>query len=74
MYSDRQTELSVFLQQLQQSAEEKTGERGIVHSVIKADGEKIIEIVMGEDPLFAPVVCVEASDFNQSITIHFMFR
>lgn len=27
MYSDRQKELSVFLRQLQQSAEEKTGER-----------------------------------------------
>lgn len=61
MYSDRQKELSVFLKQLQQLAEEKTEERVIVHAVIKAGGEKIIEIAIGENPLFAPVVCVEAS-------------
>ena len=62
MYSDRQTELSVFLEQLRQSAEEKTEERVIIHAVSKADGEKIFEIIIGENPLFAPVVCVEASD------------
>lgn len=61
MYSDRQKELSVFLKQLQLSAEEKTGERVIVHAVTKTDGEKIIEIAIGESLLFAPVVCVEAS-------------
>lgn len=61
MYSDRQKELSVFLKQLQQLAEEKTEERVIVHAVIKAGGEKIFEIIIGENPLFAPVVCVEAS-------------
>lgn len=62
MYSDRQTELSIFLEQVQQSAEEKTKERVIIHAVSKADGEKIFEIIIGENPLFAPVVCVEASD------------
>ena len=44
MYSDRQTELSIFLEQLQQSAEEKTEERVIIHAVTKAGGEKIFEI------------------------------
>lgn len=47
MYSDRQRELSVFLRQLQQSAEEMTGERVTVRSVTKADGGKILEIVIG---------------------------
>lgn len=61
MYLDRQKELSVFLKQLQQLAEEKTEERVIVHAVIKAGGEKIFEIIIGENPLLAPVVCVEAS-------------
>ena len=42
MYSDRQKELSIFLRQLQLSAEEKTGKRVVVHSVTKADGEKRI--------------------------------
>lgn len=63
MYSDRQTELSIFLEQVQQSAEEKTEERVIIHAVSKADGEKIFEIIIGENPLFAPVVCVEVSIF-----------
>ena len=68
MYSDRQTELSIFLEQVQQSAEEKTKERVIIHAVSKADGEKIFEIIIGENPLFAPVVCVEASgtDYGKS--------
>lgn len=61
MYSDRQTELSVFLEQLRQLAEEKTEERVIIHAVTKGDGEKIFEIIIGENPLFAPVVCVKAS-------------
>lgn len=61
MYSDRQTELSVFLEQLRQLAEEKTEERVIIHAVTKEDGEKIFEIIIGENPLFAPVVCVKAS-------------
>ena len=64
MYSDGQRELSVFLRQLQQSAEEKTGERITVRSVTKADGGKILEIVIGENPLFAPVICVEASGIS----------
>lgn len=42
MYSDRQTELSVFLEQLRQLAEEKTEERVIIHAVTKEDGEKIM--------------------------------
>ena len=61
MYSDRQTELSVFLEQLRQLAEEKTEERVIIHAVTKEDGEKIFEIIIGENPLFVPVVCVKAS-------------
>ena len=61
MYSDRQTELSVFLEQLRQLAEEKTEERVIIHAVTKEDGEKIFEIIIGENPLFAPVICVKAS-------------
>jgi hypothetical protein len=68
MYSDRQTELSIFLEQLQQSTEEKTEERVIIHAVTKADGEKIFEIIIGENPLFAPVVCVEASGTDYGIS------
>ena len=60
MYSDGQRELSVFLRQLQQTAEEKTGERVTVRSATKTDGGKILEFVIGENPLFAPVVYVEA--------------
>lgn len=56
MYSDRQKELRVFLRQLQQSVEGKTGERVKVHSVTKANGKKFLEIVIGENPLFSPVV------------------
>lgn len=56
MYSDRQTELSVFLEQLQQSAEEKTEERVIIHAVTKADGQKIFEIIIGENPLFVNIL------------------
>ena len=64
MYSDRQRELNVFLRQLQQSAEEMAGERVTVCSVTKTDGGKILEIVIGENPLFVPVICVEASGIN----------
>ena len=60
--SDRQKALSIFLQQLQQSEEKETGERVTVHSTTKTDGGKILEIVMGENPLFAPVVSVEAPE------------
>lgn len=68
MYSDRQRELSVVLRQLQQSVEEMTGERVTIHSVTKADGEKILELVIGENPLFAPVICVEASGISYKRT------
>lgn len=61
MYSQRQEKLKVFLWQLQQSVEGRTGERVEVHSVTKADGKKILEIVIGENPLFSPVVWVEES-------------
>lgn len=64
MYSDRQKELIVFLRQLRKSAEEKTGERATVRSVTKADGGEILEIVIGEKPLFAPVVYVKASGIS----------
>ena len=59
MYSDRQTELSVFLEQLQQSAEEKTEERVIIHAVTKADGQKIFEIIIGENPQIGRASCRE---------------
>lgn len=61
MYSERQKELKVFLQQLQQSVEGRTGEKVEVHSATKADGKKFLEIVIGENPLFSPVVWVEES-------------
>ncbi len=64
MYSDEQRELSVFLQQLQQSVEEKTGEKVIIRSVTMTEGGKILEIVIGENSLFAPVICVEASGIS----------
>lgn len=61
MYSERQKEFKVFLQQLQQSVEGRTGEKVEVHSVTKADGKKFLEIVIGENPLLSPVVWVEES-------------
>lgn len=61
MYSERQEKLKVFLGQLQQSVEGRTGERAEVHSVTKADGKKFLEIVIGENPLLSPVVWVEES-------------
>lgn len=63
-YLDRQKELSVFLRQLQQSAKEMTGERVTVRSATKTDGGKILEIVIGENPLFVPVICVETSGIS----------
>lgn len=64
MYSDRQRELNVFLCKLQQRAEEETGERTMVRSVTKTDGKKILEIVIGENFLLAPVVYVEEDGVN----------
>lgn len=61
MYSERQEKLKVFLRKLQQSVEGRTGEKVEVHSVTKADGKKFFEIVIGENPLFSPVVWVEES-------------
>ncbi|MCM1234136.1 MAG: DUF5688 family protein [Ruminococcus flavefaciens] len=61
MYSDRQEKLKVFLRQLQQSVVEKAGEKVAVHSVTKADGKKFLEIVIGENPLFSPIIWVEES-------------
>ena len=51
MYSERQEKLKVFLQQMQQSVEERTGEKVEIHSVTKADGKKFLEIVIEENPL-----------------------
>lgn len=61
MYSERQEKLKVFLWELQQSVEGRTGEKVEVHSVTKADGKKFFEIVIGGNPLFSPVVWVEES-------------
>lgn len=61
MYSERQEKLKLFLRQLQQSVEGRTGEKVEVHSVTKADGKKFLEIIIGENPLLSPVIWVKES-------------
>lgn len=72
MYSERQEKLKVFLQQMQQSVEERTGEKVEVHSVTKADGKKFLEIVIEENPLFSPIVWVEESNAGYGKNIFLM--
>lgn len=72
MYSERQEKLKVFLQQMQQSVEERTGEKVEVHSVTKADGKKFLEIVIEENPLISPIVWVEESNAGYGKNIFLM--
>lgn len=72
MYSERQEKLKVFLQQMQQSVEERTGEKVEIHSVTKADGKKFLEIVIEENPLISPIVWVEESNAGYGKNIFLM--
>lgn len=72
MYSERQEKLKVFLQQMQQSVEERIGEKVEIHSVTKADGKKFLEIVIEENPLISPIVWVEESNAGYGKNIFLM--